>query len=482
MKNAIIKNLQPFEFFKWFYMICKIPHETKNEKRLVSFLIDFAKKRSIPFEVDNKGNVFMKLPASKDYEDQPKILFQAHLDMVCVKNDGVDFDFENDSIKLQITGDKLHAQGTSLGADNAVGIATMLAIADSSTIKHPSLEFLFTVEEEIGLVGIRNFDLNKITARRMINMDCGDSHVLAVSSSGKRVGDISRIFKTTPIKERTCALKLEISGGHGGHASLEVRKGIACAVNCIAELISSVSDFSVKLIRLNTFAKAIFNQAEATIAFPQTFKDKVIHTLKNRFNGIKSIYKNTDPNIDLRFTDAPLPNKTLTVTDTQKIAHLLRCIRTAPYREDGIDKTYLITLTSLYQVELMDDKFHLQFIVRSFNECDMNALFDFYTRTAKFLGFDVVLSDSCPSWEEATTSPFRDKFIMLHERLFGTTPNIERVQGGIETSIITSKIRNMDAIGVAPTARGAHTSKEYLLISEVPDYWKWLTSVLEHKE
>ena len=140
MEYDILKNLQPYEFFYWFGEICKIPHGTKNEKRLIEYVVEFAKKRSLSYELDKKGNVFMRVPASMGYENQPAILFQAHLDMVCVKEDDVHLDFVKDSIKLKIVGNELHAEGTSLGADNAVGVATMLAIADSSKIKHPKLE------------------------------------------------------------------------------------------------------------------------------------------------------------------------------------------------------------------------------------------------------------------------------------------------------------------------------------------------------
>ena len=303
MEKLELEQLKPIEFFKWFCEICKIPHGSKNEKELINFLVDFAKMREIPCLVDEKGNVFMQLSATKGYENQPSILFQAHLDMVCVKEDGLDFDFEKDYIKLAITGDKLHAVGTSLGADNGVGVATMLAIADSQEIAHPPLEFLFTVEEEIGLAGVKEFDVDKITARRMINMDCGDSHVLAVCSMGKHAGEVKEKLQTQKISDDYCALKITINGGRGGHPSLSAKEGRACAANCLGQILNAVSSFSIKLFSINAFGVAIFKSAEAKIVVHQSEKSKIIDAIKKQFDEIKKVYEQTDSEVSIKIID-----------------------------------------------------------------------------------------------------------------------------------------------------------------------------------
>lgn len=482
MEYDILKNLQPYEFFYWFGEICKIPHGTKNEKRLIEYVVEFAKKRSLSYELDKKGNVFMCVPASMGYENQPAILFQAHLDMVCVKEDDVHFDFVKDSIKLKIVGNELRAEGTSLGADNAVGVATMLAIADSSKIKHPKLEMLFTVEEENGMLGIKEFDFSKITARRMINMDCGDSHVLAVSSTGKRCGAISREFHTQETKSNYCSLVLVVDGGIGGHSSISIRDGRLDAALCLSELLSEVMEFSVKLVDFTTSKQSIFKSAKAKIILSLEDKEKVVERLKQTFEGIKSIYERTDPNVNFRVLDADLPKKSLTKNDTQKIVNLLRLIKTAPYREDGLDNSILITFTILSKINLVDGKLDGNFIIRSTNDCDMKSLYNFYYDIARTLGFNIVLTDSMGGWKECDNSPFRNKFIKEHNKLFGSSPAFERVQGGIEIASVLQAIKDMDAVGIAPTARGAHTTDERLYISEVPDYWALITAVLAEKE
>lgn len=482
MEKSVISGLEPKEFFRWFYETSKIPHGSKNERQLVEFLIDFAKERSIFYEVDKKGNVFMTLPASEGYENQPKILFEAHLDMVLVKDEGLDFDFIKDSVKLKIDGDKLTADGTSLGADNLVGVATMLAIADSKEIKHPPLELLFTVEEEIGLIGIRNFDLSKITARRMVNMDSGDSHVLAVCSSGSRRGEISCQFNLECVGEKTCALTLLLDGGIGGHSSLEAGKGRACAVNCLVELISFSCDKNISLISLESKGNPIFSSAKATILVSKDQESSVREELEKKFSEIKARFKQTDPNIRLTILDEKMPKKALSSLDAKRVLRLLGLVKMQTYLDEK-DSFSIKSLTTLYKVSLVEDKFFAKFGVRSFSDADLDAIYSSCQNNAKALGFNVELKDYYPGWEEKKDSKFREKFIEVHKELFsGELPGIERVQGGIETCIITKGIPDMDAVGVAPTARGAHTTKEYIKISETLDFWKWLLEVLSKKE
>ncbi len=478
----MIKGLKPYEFFKWFNEICKIPHGSKNEKALADFLVDFAKKRSLKCSVDQKGNVFMKVPPSKGYENEKPILFQAHIDMVCVKDDGCNFDFNKDAIRLKITGNKLHADGTSLGADNGVGVATMLAIADSEEVLHPPLEFLFTVEEEIGMLGIRAFDISKITARRMINMDCGDSHVIAVSSMGKRNCFITKKFSTFEVEKNCCALTIKLGGGKGGHSGLMIREGRACAGNNLGKLLTALSSMPVRLCSLQTHGVAILKGLTAVIVFPSELLEEVKKKLNDCFNDIKSAYSVADPDLTLSLSETNLPKLALEKQDTVRVAKLLSLIKTAPYKVDENDSSILITLGVLLKAVLSDKDLAFEFHIRSTNDADCDKVFNGFLRQANELGFEVQIGDSYSGWKEVSNSLFRKKFIDTHKEVFGYAPELERVSGGIETGIITAQIPDMDAVGIAPTARGAHTTEEHILLDETEDYWKWLITVLAKKD
>lgn len=481
MEYEVLKDLQPQEFFKWFGEICKIPHGSYNEKQIIEFLINFAKQRNIKYTVDEKGNVFMNIPASKGYENQPAILFQAHTDMVCVKDEDVEFDFINDSIKLKIDGDKLTADRTTLGADNGVGVATMLAIADSNEILHPELEFLFTVEEEPGLIGIRAFDTKLIKARRMINMDCGDSHVLAVSSLGTHSANIKGEFKLQNTNKEYVALKLSLFGGLGGHAGIMARKGRACAGYNMGVLLSCIEEYLPCLCTMKSRG-AISNLCDAIIVVKSQLVEEVKNTLTEKFKGIQTIYERTDPNIALSIENTELPQKCVSEKDTQNIANLLYTIKSGLNREDGIKNSTTITLTIFGATNLENGVFEGSYTVRSSNDADKENLYNYYKKMASIFGFTVKHRDIYSGWNEANNSPFRDKCVATHSKLFGYEPEFENVQGGIETAIIKGSIPDMDAVGFAPTARGAHTSHEYIFLPETPDYWKWMLELLKEKE
>ena len=481
MEYEALRDLQPQEFFKWFLEICKIPHGSFNEKQITEFLIKFAEERNIKYVVDKKGNIFMNIPPSKGYEDQPAILFQAHTDMVCVKDDDVEFDFKKDSIKLKIDGDKLMADRTTLGADNGVGVATMLAIADNTDILHPELEFLFTVEEEPGLIGIREFDMSLIKARRMINMDCGDSHVLAISSLGTHSGFVNGKFKLYDTNKECIALKLSIFGGLGGHAGIMARKGRACAGHNMGILLSCIEEFSPCLCSMES-SGAISKTSDAVIVVKAELVQKVKEALYKKFKGIKSIYDRTDPDIDFAVEETEIPEKCLSERDTQNVANLLYTIRPGLNREDGFNNSKTITLTIFGSLKLENGIFEGVYTVRSSNDTDNDNVYYYYKKMAELFGFTITHRDSYSGWCEAKNSPFRDKCVATHNKLFGYDPEFEAVQGGIETAIIKGAIPDMDAVGFAPTARGAHTSHEYILLPETPDYWKWMLELLKEKE
>ncbi len=481
MNENILNDLKPQVFFKWFGEICKIPHGSGDEEKLANFIKNYAELRGYDCVSDSVGNVFMRVPASKDYESEPSILFQAHLDMVCEKDENVCFDFEKDAISLKISDGKLYADGTTLGADNAVGIATMLAIGDSEDILHPKLEFLFTVKEEIGLLGIRAFDMSLIKSRRMINMDCGDSHVIAVSSLGRHSANISKTFDTFNIGDGCVGVRIRLYGGLGGHSGLMARKGRACAGGNMGALLASVSDTEFLLSSLKSSETAILNECVAEIALPNEKLANVNEKLRNVFSDIKKIYEKTDPDIKLSVETGVKISKCISREDTQSVVNLLNIIKTTPYREDGRDNSILITLSVLEKFYLSDGNFSLNFSIRSSKRSDIKLLYANYERFAALFGFKTVVTDSYSGWNESLYSPFREKFISVHSRLYGYEPTLERVLGGIEVGIITGEIEDMDAVGIAPTARGAHTAKEHIILSETEDYWTLLTEVLKKK-
>ncbi len=472
MPYKCLKGLEPHAFFRWFGEIARIPHGSGKEQQLIAFLHRFAAQRQLQCTTDETGNVRMLVPASPGYETQPPILFQAHMDMIWATAEGVDFDFENTPLDLYVDGDHLRARGTTLGADNAVGMATMLALADDPTIPHPALELLFTVAEEAGMIGIRALDETTIHARRMINMDCGDSHVLCVSSAGKNDCGIDRLFPLV----RACGqgLQVTISGGLGGHPGLAANKGRCCAANVMGELLSGLPLFQLGTL---SGSQAIMTCATAVISAPQGSEA----LLRQRFDLIRQVYAKTDPGLLLTLTPCTCPTA-LTAEDSRQVALCLMQMRSGQYRCDGNDPRIIITSGTITALSLENGEFQLRYRLRSTVEADSLLQFERCAAAVAPYGFTLRSIDRYAGWTEQQHSPFRDKFLRTHRSLFGTDMELERCPGGIETGILVSRIPDMDAIGIAPTARGAHTPGEHLLISEVLPYWQLLLAVLAEKE
>jgi len=473
MSYACLEHLEPQAFFRWFGAIAAIPHGSGKEEKLIAFLQRFAAERTLECTTDKAGNVLIRVPAYPGYETQSAILFQAHMDMIWACAEGVSFDFAGSALELYVEGDLLRARGTTLGADNAVGMATMLALADDDTIPHPPLELLFTVCEEAGMVGIRAVDPQTIHARRMINMDCGDSHVLCVCSAGKNDTGIDHVFPLQPAASQ--AYTVTISGGLGGHPGLSANQGRCCCANAMGQLLSGLAE--LRLCALEG-SQAIMTKATAVI----TADEDPTAQLQTRFALIRQVYAQTDPGLQLTVKACPCPETGLGREDSHRVAQCLLQMPSGQLRCDGNDPRNIVSSGTVTGLSLENGAFRLRYRLRSTIAADSILQFERLAAAMAALGLTLRSLDSYEGWTEKQTSPFRDKFLRIHRALFGEDMELERCSGGIETGILTHKLPDMDAIGIAPTARGAHTPDEHLFISQVQPYWQLLLAVLAEKE
>lgn len=472
MKYQCLNGLEPAEFFRWFGQCCQIPRGSGKEQAFNEFLRNFAAQRGLCCHVDGEDNVLIRVPATPGYEKEPLWLFQAHTDMVWRQDHGVEFNFENQPIALAVEGDRLTARGTTLGADNAVGLATMLALADGAH-PHPELELLFTSREEVGMLGARAFDYSAIRARRMVNMDCGDSHVLCVTSAGSTVCRVKGCYPVEPVTQGKC-LHLRLVGGLGGHGGLSANKGHACAANLLGDLLLAVPG------RLcSCFGEGgILKECEAVAVFPETLS---IHALQDAFDTIASAWTETDPGWRLEVKAAEA-GEALSAESSAKVALALSTLRTGQFRADGVDQRIILTSGLISKFSLAFGEFYVAFSIRSALDAEADALVRRYAAILDYLGLRMEVTDRKSGWPEDRESRLREKFQAVHTRLFGEEMEIERVHGGIEVGVIKGAIPDMDAVGVAPTARGAHTTGEYLLLHEVLPYWQLILAVLAEKE
>ncbi len=486
-KYECLKGLQPEPFFYWFGEVSACPRPSGNEKALIEYLKDYAAERELPCDVDEAGNVFIRVPGTSGYEDYPVFLIQGHMDIVPVKNEGVEFDFDTQPMNLVVDGDKLYAPGTTLGADNGVGLATMLALGDTlaeEQIPHPPLELLFTVEEETGMKGIKRFDCSKITARRMLNCDSGAPHRVAVCCGGNSKSRIDKVFEISSLGEEWKTLHVSLTGGLGGHSGGMINKGRACAANNMGELLTALMCEdgipAFRICSLKTSKPAIIKSCEAVIAVPAEAVQSTVECMEERFSMIQGIYKNSDPDLALTITESDdAEQQGIAAEDSWRVAQCLLYLETALYRSHYQFTQSAVTGGSIGSAELTaDGKFNVDFSVRSSINEDMRLKFNKYALKMKMLDLDLVEYDSWLGWVEEPVSPLRDAVLEAHKELFGYDMETSRGIGGIEVGAIKTAIPEMDAVAFAPYATGAHTTNEHLLISQVQPFWDLVKKII----
>lgn len=479
MAYDILKGYEPAIWFKWFGAITEIPRGSRKERAVQEFILNFGKERGYECDMDESLNVFMKVPATPGYENEPAVLLQAHSDMVWEKDEGLDFDFETSPINLKIEGDKLMGVGTTLGADNAVGTATMLALADTDEIPHPPLELLFTTAEEVGLVGIRHFDMTKIKARRMLNMDCGYTKIICVCTAGSIRSALVKDFVAQPIPEGWTALRLTVEGGKSGHSGIMIGKERMCAINTGASLLDRMG-VPFMLGSMTTGGKAIFPKSFWEIAVPSGRKAEAITNLEKEFSLIKKVFAKEDPDIALVIEDGGCASY-VGEDDTKDIVAVLSILHTGAFRRDGEDPETIVTSSCITKMKLEDGHLDGTFSIRSSNDTVAEMYFRNIERTMEKFGMPLEMTDKYSGWPERPTSEFRNKFIAAFRNYFHEEPEFERIHGGVEIGNIVGAIPDMDGVGYAPSAHNAHTTKEFLYLSQVEPFWTILKDVLATK-
>lgn len=483
MNSRLLKGYEPEAFFRWFEALCAIPHGSRNEKEITDFLVNFAETRDYPYYRDEMQNLLVRVPATEGYENQPTLLLQAHTDMVCKCDEGVEIDFKTQPVTLKIVGNMLKGKGTTLGADDLTGVAFMLAIAEGKDIPHPPLELLFTAQEEIGLLGVRAFDKSQITAKRMINFDSGYSHTMCVCSAGASKLEITRSFLVQPAKDMS-HLRLDLSGGRGGHAGIKIHVGRACMANLTGELLHELGkQMPVYVSALNTAgASAILSKFSAEFAVPAGKETEAAAFLKQYWTQICCRFEESDPDIQMEITPLAESSDVLSLTDTRCVIDLLYLIHTGALKHHGENPNIIIASSGIRSAELNNGEYVFRFSVLSCDDTVRDLMVGRYEEIISLLGYELTVLDVYSGWRLQKESKLQESVARNHLELFGKEIDIEYVHGGIEVGVIKGAIPELDAVGISPTATNAHTTAEVLHIDEVQPFWDLMLRVIAEKQ
>ena len=477
-----LADLQPQNIWGFFDEILQIPRASKKEQKIIAYIDNFAKQNNLEHIKDSAGNILVKKEASKGMEGSPTVILQGHVDMVCEKNSDVDHNFDNDPIKVSIDNGWVKAEGTTLGADNGIGIAAQLAVLSDKSLKHGPIECLFTVEEEIGLTGAKNLDKDFLSGKKLINLDSEEDGEIFIGCAGGIDTLISYPYKTKSIPIGYTTFTVSISGLKGGHSGDDISKGLGNSNKLLTRFLWEL-DNSIKVLLADfqggNLRNAIPREAHCTICVKQ--KDTVaLNSLFNKYLlTIQKEFKVSEPGLVMNIKETGKPRKVLTKKSFQK---LINALHACPNGVTSMSLTMpglVETSTNLASINFSDDNTaEIVTSQRSSVESSKSDIANRIKSLFKLVKANVWHSDSYPGWDPNKDSEILKIAELTYKDLFKETPKVKAIHAGLECGLFLEKYPNLDMISIGPTMRGVHSPDERLEIKSVERFWKFLVGIL----
>ncbi len=484
MPEHVLSQLEPQRVFDYFYQITQVPRPSKKEEKIREFVIGIAKKLGKEYQEDAAGNIVIRKPASPGCETSPAIVLQGHVDMVCEKTKEAAIDFDNDPIQVRIDGEFVKATQTTLGADNGIAVAAMLAILEDEAIKHGPLELLFTIDEETGLTGATKLDAKMLKGRYLFNLDSEDEGMLFVGCAGAK-----DCLLTVPVKwkethhEDLLRLEIKVEGCVGGHSGLDIHLGRANAIKVLARVLWNLhNEFGIRIcdIRGGSRRNAIPRDAEAVIMIPTDELNAVRKRIQAMQKTIKSEFKSTDPNLKISFKDtsgqrSPMMKK----SQTTSLVNLLYALPHGPVAMSHDIEGLVETSVNLATVETNKTSIVIGSSQRSSVESAKRDIVDRVFAIGSLAEADVEETEGYPGWKPNMNSKVLKACREVFTDVYGKDPKITAIHAGLECGIIGEKFQDMDMISFGPTIRNAHSPDECLHIPSVKPFYEAVLKVME---
>lgn len=477
----ILENLEPQDVFYYFEEICKIPHGSGNTGQISDYLKAFANEHGLYCRQDELNNIIMIKEASKGYKDHEPVLLQGHMDMVAVKDADCTIDMTKDGLQLEILGDRLTAKGTSLGGDDGIAVAFALALLAGEEYRHPRIELILTVDEEVGMEGATGLTVDDLTAKRMINLDQEEEKIFITGCAGGARIDIRKKTETEQVEGVLC--KLIISGLQGGHSGQEINKERGNAICLMGRLLAALQEKTpiyLKEVNGGTADNAIPNEVCAEIVVTEWTED-IAAFMEEKFCGLKAEFAGKEDGLkcELQVGAEDALIEVCNRKDSEQWIHLLNVIPHGvianSVKMKGLVETSLNPgILNVSAVEGM-----VSTSVRSSNAAAKEALINQLKSLAALCDATVGIRGDYPGWDYDPDSPLREKMVTIYEEMYGVKPQIEAIHAGLECGIFQSKIPGLDCVSIGPDMQDIHTTRETLSIPSVQRVWKFLLKVLE---
>jgi len=477
-----INDLKPKLLWKHFDEIRKIPHCSKHEEKIREYIINFSKNQKLKYKKDKTGNVVIYKPASPEFKNKPTVILQGHMDMVCEKNSEVKHDFSKDPIKIKINKDILTADGTTLGADNGIGVATSLAILEDKTLNLGPIEALFTIDEETGLTGAFALENDMLTGKKMLNLDSEDFGVITVGCAGGGDTQVKLEIKKINKPENFENQLIKIFGLRGGHSGVDIHEQRGNAIKILARVIWNISNkYQIFLSDIKGGDKhnAIPRESNAIITINKKDKEKIIKELKTHEKNILEEIKPIDPNMKISIEDNNKINKCLDEKSTKTIINLLHGL---PHGVDKMSydiKELVETSTNLATISIKDNIATMGLSTRSSINSALQDLRDRIHAISTLSGAKVTEEEPYPGWKPNLDSDLLKLSKKIFKDMYKKEPIVEAIHAGLECGIIGEKFPGMDMISVGPTIKYPHSPEEQIHINTVDKFYQYVIEIMK---
>ena len=479
MSNEI-RNLEPSIIWNNFCELNAVPRPSKKEEKVIKFMHDFGVSLGLETQIDKVGNVVIFKPATDGMENRKTVVLQSHLDMVHEKNNEVDFDFEKSGIQMYVDNDWVRAKGTTLGADNGLGVATIMSVLESNDIAHPKIEALFTIDEETGMTGALKLDENILKGDILLNLDTEEDDEIGIGCAGGVDITISKSFNMT-INPNLLFIKITLNGLSGGHSGMEIHKNLGNSNKLLNKIISDLNEnFLIHISEINGGGLRNAIPRESSIILGVTDAD--FKSIKNQsfktFDNLKDQFLNTDPLIKLDIIKLDEDFKIIDIDNQTELIKLIRNCPNGVYKMSDNIPGLVETSNNLANISLNDGNLNINCLTRSSDESSKEELKNIIKSLFINKGYTVDLSGDYPGWQPNMSSEILAKLVKVYKDLNSTEPNVAACHAGLECGIIGSHYPKLDMISFGPTIRGAHSPDERASIKSTIKFWRFLKEVL----
>ena len=477
-----IEKLAPQELWSNFTALNAVPRPSKKEERVIQFMLDFGNNLGLETFTDAIKNVIIKKPASPGFENRKTVILQSHLDMVHQKNADKVFDFDNQGIEMIIDGDWVKANGTTLGADNGIGVAAIMAVLASNNIQHPAIEAFFTIDEETGMTGAKEMNGNLFNGKILLNLDTEDDDELSIGCAGGIDTNTSYRYNQVDINPESVQFEIKIRGLLGGHSGMDIDKGRANANKLMTRILYHLhSIVEIQLLSFDggSLRNAIPREASSVIACASEYSNELLSSFQNINNEIINEFEAIETALSLTITEVNTSLKAVNKGDLGRILNTLYCVHNGVYRMSPEIQDLVEASSSLARVIIKEGEFTTQSLQRSSVESSKSDVSNTIRTAFENMGCSVIQAGDYPGWQPNSNSEVLKLMADLYRNMYTSEPKIKACHAGLECGILGKHLPGVDMISFGPNIRAAHSPDEKVQISSVQKFWNYFLATLE---